>query len=82
MITAPLPLWEMQTAKFDTDYSNIRKDQNPLQLSIESRMHAEKYYSDSLHVYTDGSVLDSGDAVAAFTIPHIIQYLLQNLLQS
>ena len=64
-----IPPWEHLSAKFDTDYTDIRKEENQNLLMTEAKIHLDTHYFHHLKVFTDGSVLESGKSGAAFVIP-------------
>ena len=64
-----MPPWEHMQATFDTDYTNIKKDEDQNLLSVEVKNHIESQYANHLKVFTDGSVLETGECGAAFVIP-------------
>ena len=49
--------------------STTRKQDNIHLLACETREHLERNYFNSLKVFTDGSLCESGDAGAGFVIP-------------
>ena len=70
LLSTPIPSWELLSAQFDTDYSTIRKYENPHLLTNIARSHIADNYPNHLKVCTDGSVLENGYAGAGFGIPH------------
>ena len=66
-----IPPWEHKQAKFDTDYTDIKKDEDQNLLTAEVRCHLASQYSNHLKVFTDGSVLETGKCGAAFVIPDL-----------
>ena len=66
-----LPPWEHKQARFDTDYTDIKKDEDQNLLTAEVRDHMGSQYSNHLKVFTDGSVLETGNCGAAFVIPDL-----------
>ena len=65
----PAPPWELNKATFDIFHSTTRKQDNIHLLACETREHLEKNYFNSLKVFTDGSLCESGDTGAGFVIP-------------
>jgi len=64
-----MPPWEHIAANFDTDYTDVKKNEDPNLLTVDVKSHIESNYANYLKVYTDGSVLESGRNGAAFVIP-------------
>ena len=61
--------WEHMTAKFDTDYTDIKKKSESTNiLAVEVREHLNNNYQNHIRIFTDGFVLDSG---AGFVIPDL-----------
>ena len=65
------PKWELPRPKFDIHYTDLTKDENINILSTTAKLHCLENYSNHLHVYTDGSLLDNGECGAAFSIPQL-----------
>ena len=63
-----IPQWELISAKFDTDYTTLKKDDNINLISTEAKEHMENKYPYHLNIFTDGSVLDLYTG-AGFVIP-------------
>ena len=64
------PQWEHINAKFDTDYTDLKKSSSTNILTIEVREHLINSYQNHIKSFTDGSVLDS-DSGAGFVIPEL-----------
>ena len=71
LTSPPVPVWELTRANFDIDHTDTKKDENPHILAQSVRSHIEKNYSSHCKVFTDGSVLDNGQAGAGFVIPSL-----------
>ena len=70
--TSPqMPQWEHINAKFDTDYTDLKKSESASILIIEVREHLNNKYQNHINFFTDGSVLDSLDSGAGFVIPKL-----------
>jgi ribonuclease HI len=67
----PVPQWELSKASFDIDHTDVTKKDNPNLLSAEVRRHVSESYSDTLKIYTDGSVVENNTAGSAFIIPDL-----------
>ena len=63
-----MPQWEHINAKFDTDYTDLKKSEST---NILVREHLNNKYQNHIKILTDGSVLDSLDSGAGFVIPDI-----------
>ena len=71
--TSPqMPQWEHINAKFDTDYTDLKKTESINILTIEVREHLINNYQNNVKIVTDCSVLDSLDSGAGFVIPELI----------
>ena len=69
--TSPqMPQWEHINAKFDTDYTDVKKSESTNILAIQVREHLNNKYQNHIKIFTDGSVLDS-DSGAGFVIPEL-----------
>ena len=68
---APCPPWELQKATFDIIYSSLKKTDNINILKSLVKEHIQNYYPDHIKIYTDGSVLNTNEAGAAFFIPSL-----------
>ena len=66
-----MPQWEHINAKFDTDYTDLKKSESTNILTIEVREHLINNYQNHIKIFTDGSVLDSLDRGAGFVIPEL-----------
>ena len=65
----PYPPWLMERAEVEVEVAGLTRDQSPsLQACITNEL-LENNYSQSLQIFTDGSVLEDGSAGAAFAIP-------------
>ena len=64
-----MPQWEHINAKFDTDYTDLKKSESASILIIEVREHLNNKYQNHINFFTDGSVLVSLDSGAGFVIP-------------
>ena len=70
--TSPqMPQWEHINAKFDTDYTDLKKSESTNILAIQVREHLNHKYQNHIKIFTDGSVLDSMDSGAGFVIPDL-----------
>ena len=67
----PIPSWERNKAKFDIEYTDLNKADQPHILSCSVKMHVQQKYPNHLKVYTDGSLLNNKEAGAAFVIPSL-----------
>ena len=63
-----MPQWEHINAKFDTDYTDLKKSDST---NILVREHLNHKYQNHIKIFTDGSVLDSMDSGAGFVIPDL-----------
>ena len=70
-VFSPIPNWEQTQAVFDTDYTNLTKDDSPNILKASVQTHLENSYNNHLKIFTDGSVLESENTGAAFIIPSL-----------
>ena len=68
-----MPQWEHINAKFDTDYTDLKKSEATNILTIEAREHLINSYQNHIKIFTDGSVLDSLDSGAGFVIPELLK---------
>ena len=66
-----MPQWEHINAKFDTDYTDLKKSESTNVLVIEVREYLNNKYQNHITIFTDGSVLDSLDSGAGFVIPEL-----------
>ena len=66
-----MPQWEHINAKFDTDYTDLKKSESTNILAIQVREHLNNKYQNHIKIFTDGSVLDSLDSGAGFVIPEL-----------
>ena len=66
-----MPQWEHINAKFDTDYTDLKKSESTNILAIQVREHLNNKYQKHIKIFTDGSVLDSLDSGAGFVIPDL-----------
>ena len=70
--TSPqMPQWEQINAKFDSDYTDLKKSESTNILAIEVREHLINNYQNHIKIFTDGSILDSLDNGAGFVIPEL-----------
>ena len=70
--TSPqMPQWEHRNAKFDTDYTDLKKNESTNILAIQVRENLNNKYQNHIKIFTDGSVLDSLDSGAGFVIPDL-----------
>ena len=70
--TSPqMPQWEHINAKFDTDYTDLKKSESTRILAIQVREHLNNNYQNHIKIFTDGSDLDSLDSGAGFVIPDL-----------
>ena len=72
-IVPSIPPWEHLGADFDYEYTDVHKSENINLLASNVKEHISKNYQYHMKIYTDGSVLDSGDCGSAFTIPVLKQ---------
>jgi ribonuclease HI/L-rhamnose mutarotase len=68
-LVSPIPPWELEKAKYDIYYCNENKTRSINITVVEAQLHLNEQYSRHLKIYTDGSVLETGEAGAAFVIP-------------
>ena len=54
-----MPQWEHINAKFDTDYTDLKKSESTNILAIEVREQLNNNYQHHIKIFTDGAVLDS-----------------------
>ena len=77
------PLWKLPTIHFDVNTSKTNKSVSPNILKVLFYEEIQKSYSDFTKIFTDGSVLDDGNAGSAFLIPtlniHKSFYLGKNI---
>ena len=66
-----IPQWEHINAKFDTDYTDLKKSESTNILAIQVREYLNNKYQNHTKIFTDGSVLDSLDSGAGFVIPEL-----------
>ena len=66
-----MPQWEHINAKFDTDYTDLKKSESTNILAIQVREHLNNKYQNHIKIFTDSSVLDSLDGGAGFVIPDL-----------
>ena len=66
-----MPQLEHINAKFDTDYTDLKKSESTKILAIQVREHLSNKYQNHIKIFTDGSVLDSLDSGAGFVIPEL-----------
>ena len=64
-------------AKFDTDYTDLKKSESTNILTIEVREHLIDNYQNHIKIFTDGSVLDSLDSAAGFVIHELKVFFLR-----
>ena len=57
---------ENTDAKFDTDYTDLKKSESTNILTIEVREHLNNKYQNHISIFTDGSVLDSLEQDSSF----------------
>ena len=70
--TSPqVPQWEHISARFDTDYTDLKKSESTNILAIQVREHLNNKYQNHIKMFTDGSVLNSLDSGAGFVIPDL-----------
>lgn len=70
--TVPIiPPWEHLKGHFDMDYCHLKKSDDPFFLAsvVKEKIACQYYYH--LKVYTDGSVVESGDSGCGFYIPSL-----------
>ena len=61
-----MPQREHINAKFDTDYTDLKKSESINILTIEVREYLINNYQNHIKIFADGSVLDSLDSGAGF----------------
>jgi ribonuclease HI len=66
-----IPPWEHLNANFDINYSSHNKEEETNVLISEVREHLDTCYPFHLKLFTDGSLLDSGECGSGFTIPFL-----------
>ena len=66
-----MPPWEHLNARIDDEYTTLKKDDNVNILVNEVREHLEKTYPNHLKVFTDGSLMETSESGAGFTIPSL-----------
>ena len=66
-----MPQSEHITAKFDTDYTDLKKSEYTNSLTIEVRERLINNYQNHIKIFTDSSVLDSLESAAGFVIPEL-----------
>ena len=66
-----MPQWEHINAKFDPDYTDLKKSDSTNSLAIEVRAHLNNKYQNHIKIFTDGSILDSLDSGGGFIIPEL-----------
>ena len=66
-----MPQWEHINAKFDTDYTDLKKSESTNILAIQVREHLNHKHQNHIMIFADGSVLDSLDSGAGFVIPKL-----------
>ena len=71
LIYTPTPMWELRHAGFDIDYTDLKKNEHENILAAIAREHIQDQYYHSLKVYTDGSVLETGETGAGYVIPDL-----------
>lgn len=71
VITSPTPMWELEKANFDYNYTDHKKTDGKSIVAVDARIRLQEKYHSHLNVYTDGSVLSSGETGAAFVIPDL-----------
>ena len=54
-----MPQWEHINAKFDTDYTDLKKSKSTNILATQVREQLNNQYQNHIRIFTDGSVLDS-----------------------
>ena len=69
MIYSPTPDYELMKADFDTEYTEMKKEENRHILSYIVKSHLADNNSNHLKIYTDGSVVENEQAGAGFVIP-------------
>ena len=70
--TSPqLSQWEHINARFETDYTDLKKSESTDILAPQVREHINNKYLNHIKILTDNSVLDSLNSVAGFVIPEL-----------
>ena len=65
-----MPQWDHINAKFDTDYTHLKKSESANILVMEIREHLNNNYQNHSKTFTDSSTLDF-DSAAGFVILHL-----------
>ena len=65
----PYPPWDLESPRIDTGLGGVTKRDNALYLSTLANEKLERSFSQHLRVFTDGSVLETGEVGCAFVIP-------------
>ena len=65
------PTWEIPRPKFDIHCTDLTKHESINILTTTAEIHCLENYSNHLHLYTDGSLLDNGECGAGFSIPQL-----------
>ena len=68
---SPVPYWEQRKPIFDLVHTKMSENKPPYILKNMVNAHIETYYNDYIHIFTDGSVLENGNAGSAFVIPNM-----------
>ena len=66
-ISPQMPLWEHINAKFDSGFTDLKKNESTNILAIQVREHVNNKYQNLIKIFTDGSALDS-DSGTGFVI--------------
>ena len=72
-VSSEMPQWEHINAKFDTDYTDLKKRESTNILAIQISEHLNNKYQNHIKIFTDGSVQDSLDSGAGFVIPELLK---------
>jgi len=70
-ITSTIPPWEHLKANVNMDYTSLKKGEDINMVTSAAKEQLSDKYNNYLKVFTDGSVLDSGDVGAGFVIPFL-----------
>ena len=62
MSYSPIPALELMEAAFDSDYTEMKKEENLHILSYVIKYHIADNYSNHLKLFTDGSVSENEQA--------------------
>ena len=66
-----MPQWAHINARFNTDYTDLKKSEFTNILALEVREHLNNKYQNHIKIFTDGSVWGSLDSGVGFVIPDL-----------